>query len=240
MPPQRIVEFRPRTVLQVAGLLLGVALALYVVWISLRVVTWIFVALFLALALDPAVRFLQSKGLKRRGAAAAVIYTAAIAAVALLAALFVPPLVDEAEGLADAVPGYVEDITAGRGPLGFLERDYDIVEKVRNATEGGGSLLRRGRHRARRRPRDPDRRRRVHHDRVPDAVHDPRGPGVVGARPRAAAAGVAAALAQRRPSDLADRVGLRHRQPAAVGDRGRQHDDRAARSSGSPSRSRSA
>ena len=40
--------------------------------------------------------------------------------VALLAALLVPPLVDEVDGLADAAPGYVEDITAGRGPLGFL------------------------------------------------------------------------------------------------------------------------
>jgi predicted PurR-regulated permease PerM len=138
MPPERVIQFRPRTVLQVAGLLLGVALALYVVWISLRVITWVFVALFLALALDPAVRFLQSKGVRRRGAAAAIIYTAAIAAAGLLAALLVPPLVDEAEGLADAVPGYVEDITAGRGPLGFLERDYQIVRRVREATEGGG------------------------------------------------------------------------------------------------------
>jgi predicted PurR-regulated permease PerM len=141
MPPERVVQLRPRTVLQVAGLLIGVALALYVVWISIRVITWVFVALFLALALDPAVRFLQSKGVRRRGAAAAVIYLAAIGAAGLLAALLVPPLVDEADGLADAVPGYVEDITAGRGPLGFLERDYQIVEKVREATEGGGSVL---------------------------------------------------------------------------------------------------
>jgi predicted PurR-regulated permease PerM len=142
MPPERVVHLRPRTVLQVAGLLLGVALALYVVWISIRVITWVLVAVFLALALDPSVRFLQSKGVRRRGAAAAIIYTGAIAAAGLLAALLVPPLVDEAEGLADAFPGYVEDITAGRGPLGFLERDYQIVQKVREATEGGeGSVL---------------------------------------------------------------------------------------------------
>src|SRR5215211_6407949 len=105
MPPERVVQLRPRTVLQVAGLLVGVALALWVVWISIRVITWVFVALFLALALDPAVRLLQAKG------------------------------------LADAFPGYVEDVTAGRGPLGFLERDYQVVEKVREATKGGGSFL---------------------------------------------------------------------------------------------------
>jgi predicted PurR-regulated permease PerM len=142
MSSERVVLFRPRTVLQVAGVLLGVATALWVVWISRRVITWVLVALFLALALDPAVRFLQARGVRRRGAAAAVIYVAAILVVALMAALLVPPLVDQADGLGDAAPDYVSDITAGRGPLGFLERDYKIVEKVRAATDsGGGSLV---------------------------------------------------------------------------------------------------
>jgi len=140
--PERVVLLRPRTVLQVAGVLLGVAVALWVVWISMRVLTWVFVALFLALALNPAVQFLQQRGLRRRGAATAVTYISAIVVIGLLSALLVPPLVDEAEGLADAAPGYVEDITAGRGPLGFLQRDYEIVDRVREATQSsGGSLL---------------------------------------------------------------------------------------------------
>ena len=80
--------------------------------------------------------------MRRRGAATAVIYVGALLLITLLAALLLPPLVDEAEGLTDAVPGYIEDITAGRGPLGFLERDYEIVERVRSAIESnGGSLL---------------------------------------------------------------------------------------------------
>ena len=42
----------------------------------------------------------------------------------------------------DAVPGYVEDLTAGRGKLGFLEREYQITERVREALgEGGASKL---------------------------------------------------------------------------------------------------
>jgi predicted PurR-regulated permease PerM len=140
--PQRVVLLRPRTVLQVAGVLLALALALWVVWVSIRVLTWVFVALFLALALEPGVRFLQLRGMRRRGAAAAVIYLAAIGFLALLAALLVPPLVDEVDGLADAAPGYAEDITAGRGPLGFLQTDYQIVDRIREATEtNGGSIL---------------------------------------------------------------------------------------------------
>jgi predicted PurR-regulated permease PerM len=55
----------------------------------------------------------------------------------------VPTLVGEVNDLVDATPGYVEDLTEGRGPLGFLERDYQIVERVRDALEqgGAGSLL---------------------------------------------------------------------------------------------------
>src|SRR5215212_10098364 len=111
--PQRVVLFRPRTVFQVAGVLLGIAVALWIVWISRRVITWVLVAFFLALALEPGVQFLQQRGMKRRGAAAAVIYLSAIALVALLAALLVPPLIDEADGLTEAAPGYVQDLTAG-------------------------------------------------------------------------------------------------------------------------------
>ena len=139
--PQRVVLFRPRTVLQVAGVLLGIALALWIVWVSIRVLTWVFVALFLALALEPGVRFLQQHGMQRRGAAVAVIYLSAFGFLALLAALLVPPLVDEVDGLAEAAPGYVEDITAGRGPLGFLQTDYHVVDRVRSATESGGASL---------------------------------------------------------------------------------------------------
>ena len=37
------------------------------------------------------------------------------------------------------LPGYVDDLTSGRGPLGFLQRDYQIVDRVRERVEGGGS-----------------------------------------------------------------------------------------------------
>ncbi len=33
----------------------------------------------------------------------------------------------------------MDDLTSGRGPFGFLERDYQIVERVRERIEGGGS-----------------------------------------------------------------------------------------------------
>jgi predicted PurR-regulated permease PerM len=39
----------------------------------------------------------------------------------------------------DAAPGYVHDLTKGRGPLGFLETKYHVVERVQEAVEGRGA-----------------------------------------------------------------------------------------------------
>ncbi|MEA2285664.1 MAG: hypothetical protein QOJ21_1707, partial [Solirubrobacteraceae bacterium] len=41
--------------------------------------------------------------------------------------------------LVDAAPGYVHDLTAGRGPLGFLETKYHVVERLQDAVKGNGS-----------------------------------------------------------------------------------------------------
>jgi predicted PurR-regulated permease PerM len=52
------------------------------------------VALFLALALNPAVEFAQRRGLRRTSVVGAV-YVVALAILALLGAVFIPPLVDQ-------------------------------------------------------------------------------------------------------------------------------------------------
>ena len=142
-PPERLVRFRPRAILSVLGVLLAVGIALYVIWISRQVISWILVALFLALALNPAVDWLQRNYVRRRGLAVAIAYLAALLAAAGIAAAFVPTLVDQVRNFADAVPGYVDDLTKGRGRLGFLETKYHIVEKVRDAIQEGnaGRLL---------------------------------------------------------------------------------------------------
>jgi predicted PurR-regulated permease PerM len=55
-----------------------------------------------------------------------------------LSATFVPTLIQEVNDFAEAVPDYIEDITEGRGRLGFLERDYQLVERIRDAIETSG------------------------------------------------------------------------------------------------------
>jgi predicted PurR-regulated permease PerM len=140
--PERVVRFRARTILVILGIVLAVVAVLEIIWIARQVLTWVFVAVFLALALNPAVEWLQRRGLKRRGAAAAATYLLTIGFIAGLAALFVPVLVNQTNDFVDAIPGYVEDLTEGRGRLGFLQEKYEIVDKVREqVSEGGASRL---------------------------------------------------------------------------------------------------
>jgi predicted PurR-regulated permease PerM len=143
MPEERLVSVRPRTILLIVGVLLGVAMALWIVWIARQVITWVLVAAFLAMALDPAVRALQRRGLSHRLAAAASVYVLVLLAIGAVVALFVPTLIDQGGDLVKAAPGYVQDLTHGRGPLGFLETKYHVVERLQKAVSqgGGGGLV---------------------------------------------------------------------------------------------------
>ena len=62
---ERIIRIRPTTVLAVLGLAFGFLLLLYITWISRQVLTWIIVAIFLTLALNPAVEAFERRGLRR-------------------------------------------------------------------------------------------------------------------------------------------------------------------------------
>ena len=102
-----------------------------------------------------------------------IVFVGAILVIAALGATIIPIIVAQVNDFVDAVPGYVEDLTAGRGRLGFLEREYQITERVREAiAEGGASRLlehlrdgaRNHRKRGHGRDRDVD-------DRVLDPVH---------------------------------------------------------------------
>ena len=137
MADDRFVWFRPRSILTIVGVLLGIAIVLEVLWVTKAVLIWVLIALFLAMALNPAVEFLVKRGLSR-GPAVGIVFVGAILVIVGIAATFVPTLIREVNDLANAVPGYIEDLTKGRGRLGFLERDYQIVEKVRDAIEKSG------------------------------------------------------------------------------------------------------
>ena len=136
---ERVVRFRATTILAVLGIAIAVALLLQIVWIAREVLTWILIAVFFALAMNPAVDWFQRHGIKRRGLAAALTFVLVLGAIAALAALFIPTLVDEVNGFVNALPGYVNDVTHRQGRLGFLESKYHVTERVRSAVQEGGA-----------------------------------------------------------------------------------------------------
>jgi predicted PurR-regulated permease PerM len=128
-PEVRVVAVRPRTILLVLGITILVGLALLLVYLARHVITWILISVLLAAALNPAVEALQRRGLNRRRAAT-VVFLLALAAVIAVGFLVLPPLVSQVTDFVNAVPGYIDDLTAGRGPLGFLQDRYQIVDRI--------------------------------------------------------------------------------------------------------------
>ena len=140
MIPERLVRFRLRTVLSLLVIIISVAVVLEVIWIARHVLTWIAISLFLALALNPAVEWLQRRrGLKRRGAAAAVAYLLALGLVVAIGFTFVPTLVSQVNDFVNKLPDYAHDVTHGQGRLGFLETKYHLQERIRKAVSDGGA-----------------------------------------------------------------------------------------------------
>mgnify|MGYP000259328610 CR=1 FL=1 len=136
---ERLVRFRPRAILGVIGIVLATVLLIYFLREVWGVLLWILIALFLATALNPAVELLLRRGIRRRGTAVGIVFVTAVLVIAGIGATFVPTLVNEINDFVEAVPDYIDDLTKGRGPLGFLEREYNIVERVRKAIEASGA-----------------------------------------------------------------------------------------------------
>jgi predicted PurR-regulated permease PerM len=119
-----------------------VGLALLLVYLAWNVLTWILVAIFIAVALNPAVEAFERRGLARHWAAS-LVFGLALLALTGIGFLVVPPLITQVSDFIDAVPDFVDDLTAGRGPLGWLQDEYQIVDRIREAIErqGAGGVL---------------------------------------------------------------------------------------------------
>ena len=131
----RIVSFRPRSILAVIGVLMAVAAAIGFAILTSSGLTLIGIAIFLALALNPAVEFFERHGFKR-GWAVVSVYILAIAVLAVLVLVFIPPMVAQVSNLINAVPGFITKLSQGNGPFGILERRFQVVERVQAGTSG--------------------------------------------------------------------------------------------------------
>lgn len=104
-------------------------------------------AFFLAVGLDPAVRFLGRHGL-RRGWATALVLLVLFLALAGFLALAVPALVTEGQRFSTRLPEYRQQITNHQGTLGHLDQRYHLLDNARKVLNSrvanGGTLLHAG------------------------------------------------------------------------------------------------
>jgi predicted PurR-regulated permease PerM len=139
MIPERLVRVRLRTVMSLLLTIISVAVVLEVIWIARHVLTWVFISLFFALALNPAVEWLQRRGVKSRGSATAITFVIALAVIVAIGFTFIPTLVNQVNDFVQKLPSYVHDVTHGGGRLGFLETKYHIQERIESAVKKGGA-----------------------------------------------------------------------------------------------------
>ena len=125
--------------LTLTATLLAVFVLLYLLWLTRQIIVWLLIAVFLAVALDPLVSWFQTP----RAAAARAGGAGGAARGARRdrrpGAAHPAAAVRQSDDLVGAVPGYVDDLTRGQGPLGFLQRDYQIVDRIQERIEAGGS-----------------------------------------------------------------------------------------------------
>ncbi len=119
------------------GVACAFALAYAVVAVG-QVLVLIGLAFFLAVGLDPAVRWVHRRGIPRPGSVALVLL-AAFGVFALFLAFAVPLAVTQASHLASEIPGYLNSLKNRHTTIGKLNFKYHIVSRLQKLLQGNGS-----------------------------------------------------------------------------------------------------
>ncbi|HYP24550.1 MAG TPA: AI-2E family transporter [Actinomycetota bacterium] len=109
-------------------------LLIYCLYLLRKLLMLVFIALFLAVGMDPAIRRLQGWGMKR-GQAVAAILLAIVAFLAGFVAAVVPPLVDQVTEFATNLPQYVRDLAENNERIREYVTEQNIAERLQDATK---------------------------------------------------------------------------------------------------------
>jgi predicted PurR-regulated permease PerM len=116
------------------GLLLSYGLVHMLLELT-QILTFVVVALFLALGLDPLVSHLISRGL-RRGWAVFLVMVSLLLLVAFIGWLLVPTFVEQIGVLVDRTPGYLTDLERNHAVM-QLDQRFHIVDRVQERAQSG-------------------------------------------------------------------------------------------------------
>jgi predicted PurR-regulated permease PerM len=131
-----IADAPARAIARITLIIVGVFLSLYLIYQLRTPLTWLFISVFLAVALSPPVNFLNRY--MRRGFAIFAVYLGLLGVIVALGALLIPPIVTEVNDLADNAPRYAQDVrdyVEKNDTLRELEQDYDITTKLEEEAE---------------------------------------------------------------------------------------------------------
>jgi predicted PurR-regulated permease PerM len=120
---------------------LGVACAFALSYILVaigQIIVLVGLAFFLALGLDPGVRWLYHHGVPR-WAAVTVVLLAAFGVFGLFVAIAVPLAVTQAGHLASELPGYLRILKSHHSTIGKLNYKYHVVDRLQSVLKGDGS-----------------------------------------------------------------------------------------------------
>jgi predicted PurR-regulated permease PerM len=124
------------TIARVVLVTVAVVVALYIIWLLRKPISWVFIAGFLAVALTGPVNLL-GRWMPRKLAILGT-YLGLILIPVLLIAVLVPPIVTEGSELAEKAPEYAADVQQfvnENETLRNLEADYGVVTKLREEAE---------------------------------------------------------------------------------------------------------
>jgi len=129
-PPDRL---RPGLVFRYGALFsLGAAatiVGLYSLYTVRAILVRILIALFIAVSLDPAVRQLARRGM-RRGFAVALIFALALVLVSAFLVSVIPPLVTQFGNLVDDLPDYLHRLQSNSSQFRELNDRYNVSDQL--------------------------------------------------------------------------------------------------------------
>ena len=132
MVDRMVIDVPTRTVVRVIALVLAAAAAVQILDAVSRVLTWIAVSIFLAVALEPVVRVTE-RWMSRTWAVLTV-FGGLLALVALFLAVLIIPIATQVDDLRDAAPGYLQRLERNQ-TIRDLNQRYKLVQKAQDAAK---------------------------------------------------------------------------------------------------------
>jgi predicted PurR-regulated permease PerM len=132
MVDRMVIDVPTRTIVRVIALVLAAAAAVQILDAVSRVLTWIAVSVFLAVALEPVVRVTE-RWMSRTWAVLTV-FGGLLALVALFLAVLIIPIATQVDDLRDAAPGYLQRLERNQ-TIRDLNQRYKLVQKAQDAAK---------------------------------------------------------------------------------------------------------